>query len=361
MGRIRGTAAAVAVLAGAMLSETPLQAQHLIARTPGLANSVNAMPGMLEAFMAHGFTRAAGVDGLTMTSTFDLAAGLPWLLPVHWTAGVRFTPASALFAADEWEAYERVGLLRQDAGAPVDLNVTGAYNFTASSIDGEVALARRFGPLRLIGAARALTAPLAGADARFAAAAGAAWHVAARHSPVTLAADVALLSDRSTGEHPAWHVAVQAGLPHTALSISLHARNTVSSTLQGASLGGSRTRWGFELNAPVELLGFVTGWFASRERAMAAVDVDVDAAPAERVRTFGYLYAPMTIRIRAGETVEWVNDDAVVHTVTAENGAFDSRGIQPGERWRARFNEPGRYPYTCSPHPFMKGIVVVTP
>jgi hypothetical protein len=260
MGRIRGTAAAVAVLAGAMLSETPLQAQHLIARTPGLANSVNAMPGMLEAFMAHGFTRAAGVDGLTMTSTFDLAAGLPWLLPVHWTAGVRFTPASALFAADEWEAYERVGLLRQDAGAPVDLNVTGAYNFTASSIDGEVALARRFGPLRLIGAARALTAPLAGADARFAAAAGAAWHVAARHSPVTLAADVALLSDRSTGEHPAWHVAVQAGLRRTAIPWKSLAGSPSAGSTSRTSSRRARSITAMPGVSPTATWGIVTGF-----------------------------------------------------------------------------------------------------
>jgi plastocyanin len=74
---------------------------------------------------------------------------------------------------------------------------------------------------------------------------------------------------------------------------------------------------------------------------------------------WGYLYAPGTIRIRAGETVEWINDDAVVHTVTAENGAFDSRGIQPGGTWRARFDEAGIYPYYCGPHPFMKGVVVV--
>jgi plastocyanin len=333
--------------------------QRLIERTPGLPNSVNAATGMVEAYMTHRFTRAAGVDGITMASTFDLAAGLPFLLPLHWSSGVRFAPATFASGSDEWEIYERFGVLEQATGAYVDLMVTGAYNFAAHSVDGEVAFSRRLGAIRVIGAGRALSAPYAGASARFAVAAGAAWHIAPRHSPVTLAADVAMLTDRAAGERVAWNAAVQTGLPHTALSLSLQAGNALSTTLEGASLGTGHTRFGFELNAPVELLGFVTGWFTARERAISSVSGAVDAAPAVRVSMWGYLYAPGTIRIRAGETVEWINDDAVVHTVTAENGAFDSRGIQPGGTWRARFDEAGIYPYYCGPHPFMKGVVVV--
>ena len=63
--------------------------------------------------------------------------------------------------------------------------------------------------------------------------------------------------------------------------------------------------------------------------------------------------------VRAGSVVEWVNRDAVVHTVNAEDGTFHSGAIEAGQSWRARFDEPGRYPYYCGPHPYMKGIVVV--
>jgi plastocyanin len=126
-----------------------------------------------------------------------------------------------------------------------------------------------------------------------------------------------------------------------------------------SSLAPPPTRYAIELNAPVELPGFVLGWFTPRERAAESVRTDVATAPATRVRISGYIFAPAVVRIRAGETIEWQNDDAVVHTVNAENAAFESGAIRPGQSWRARFDEPGRYPYYCGPHPFMKGVIVV--
>ena len=72
-----------------------------------------------------------------------------------------------------------------------------------------------------------------------------------------------------------------------------------------------------------------------------------------------YAYGPGRIVIRAGDVVEWTNQDAVVHTATAQDGAWDSGGIRPGESWRARFDRPGVYLYDCGPHPFMKGTVIV--
>jgi plastocyanin len=57
--------------------------------------------------------------------------------------------------------------------------------------------------------------------------------------------------------------------------------------------------------------------------------------------------------------VEWKNDDPLAHTVTADDGSWDSGLIQPGATWRRTFDRPGTYPFHCTPHPFMKGVVVV--
>jgi plastocyanin len=46
----------------------------------------------------------------------------------------------------------------------------------------------------------------------------------------------------------------------------------------------------------------------------------------------------------------------VVHTVTAEDGSFESGEIQPGARGSVTFSRPGTYPYHCTPHPLMKGV-----
>jgi nitrite reductase (NO-forming) len=45
--------------------------------------------------------------------------------------------------------------------------------------------------------------------------------------------------------------------------------------------------------------------------------------------------------------------------VTADDGAFDSGNVDPGQSWRRRFDTPGTYPFHCTPHPFMKGVIVV--
>ena len=71
-------------------------------------------------------------------------------------------------------------------------------------------------------------------------------------------------------------------------------------------------------------------------------------------------YDPAVIRIKAGTPVTWTNGDAVAHTVTADEGAFDSGFLNPGQSWSFTFETPGTYTYYCTPHPWMKGSVIVS-
>ena len=72
-----------------------------------------------------------------------------------------------------------------------------------------------------------------------------------------------------------------------------------------------------------------------------------------------YTFKPATLTIPAGTRVVWTNKDDDPHTVTADNGSFDSKGLGQGDSYARVFSKPGRYPYHCSAHPFMKGVVVV--
>jgi plastocyanin len=65
------------------------------------------------------------------------------------------------------------------------------------------------------------------------------------------------------------------------------------------------------------------------------------------------------IRIRAGQSVAWLNHDPMVHTVTADDGSWDSGDIRPGGTFLHTFATPGRYPYHCRPHPQMRGVIIV--
>lgn len=75
-----------------------------------------------------------------------------------------------------------------------------------------------------------------------------------------------------------------------------------------------------------------------------------------------YRYQPQVVRIKAGDTVKWINRERrTSHSVVfpIEQGG-ESERFFPDESWQRRFDAPGRYPYHCGPHPEMTGVVEVT-
>jgi len=70
-------------------------------------------------------------------------------------------------------------------------------------------------------------------------------------------------------------------------------------------------------------------------------------------------FAPPQISLSEGSTVFWTNDDSTEHTVTSDEGLFDSGPIPPGETFDNTFDSSGEFGYHCSIHPFMTGIVSV--
>jgi plastocyanin len=73
----------------------------------------------------------------------------------------------------------------------------------------------------------------------------------------------------------------------------------------------------------------------------------------------GYSFKPATVTVPAGTTIAWKNLDDDPHTVTANDGSFDSKGLAQGDSWSRAFDKPGRYTYHCAIHPVMQGVVVV--
>jgi plastocyanin len=73
----------------------------------------------------------------------------------------------------------------------------------------------------------------------------------------------------------------------------------------------------------------------------------------------GFAFDPASITIKAGESVTWTNQDSPTHTITADNGEFDSGNIASGATYSFTFAKAGTYPYHCTIHPSMKGTVVV--
>jgi plastocyanin len=68
-------------------------------------------------------------------------------------------------------------------------------------------------------------------------------------------------------------------------------------------------------------------------------------------------FSPASVTVMETGSILWVNNDGVVHTVTADNGSFDSGDIQPGSSFGWTFTTIGPHPYHCKYHPEMTGLV----
>lgn len=71
-------------------------------------------------------------------------------------------------------------------------------------------------------------------------------------------------------------------------------------------------------------------------------------------------YAPNPVTIKVGDSVNWVNNDSIAHTSTANNGTtFSSGTIAPGGSFKTTFTTAGSFAYHCAFHPGMVGTVTV--
>jgi plastocyanin len=361
------SAARAALLAAALALPGPAGAQSLLDRPPNLSGGWVGNPGTLYFNFLHRFSSSdAPVRKVSNVPTFTVTAGMPLrtMLGFHYATNSALAPAYP----NEWEFWARHALFQQDGGAPVDLAGQVSYNLAAEGVDGEVTIARRLGGIRLVGAARVLSDPLEAGETRFALAGGGTLRISRYFA---LAGDVATLMDRAEDEEVAWSAGLHIAIPTTPHTLSLQAGNTNAYTLQGMSRGDETVRYGFEFTIPLTL----SRWFGpGAEGGHGAVPPPPGAPPStpsadaaaaqvagtlERAGMRSMAFTPGRIEIAAGTTVQWTNHDPLAHTVTAADRSFDSGLIQPGQSWSRTFTAPGTYDFSCTPHPFMKGVVIV--
>lgn len=72
------------------------------------------------------------------------------------------------------------------------------------------------------------------------------------------------------------------------------------------------------------------------------------------------VFVPVEVKVRVGDTLEWVNKDALAHTATATNGDW-SVVTAPKQSGRIALQKAGVFDYFCKYHPNMKGRVTVSP
>jgi plastocyanin len=328
-------------------------AQSLLDRPPNLGGTWVGNHGTIYFNFLHRFTAGdAPLRKVGNAPTFLLAAGFPARI----LAGFRYATNSQLVAAtpNEWEFFGRFQPISEANQQPLDAAILAAYNHAAESFDGELSLGKRAGPLTLLASGRVMSQAFGRDSTRFAVGGGATIRIS-RH--VALAGDVTTLLDRSDDEDVAWGAGLHFEIPYTPHSVSLQVTNTNSSTLQGSAAGTGQRRYGFEFTIPFTL----SRYFGRRTAAAADTTGPPTGGEGQTVRMSirNSAYERPTLVISRGTTLVWENQDQLDHTVTSDDGRFDSGMIQPNRNFSRRFDEAGTFTYHCTPHPFMKGTVVV--
>jgi plastocyanin len=320
--------------------------------TPNTRSAWVAPPGSPVFVFAHRFEFISGGDELLNIPTLTLGSALTsWI-----AAGLDFNSNTEIdprrLGGNELELWAMLPLLR---GRTSTGGLTAAYNTAARSVDAAVTARLSHRRVSLVPELRAFSNAFASGEGGFAAALGGIL----RLTPyLRLSADLgrALRPDTLSA---VWSGGIWAGIPGTPHSFSLHATNGGATTLQGTShpkvLGREPVRYGFSFTVP---LGTRSQW-GRIFRGGGEYSAAPTAGGTVRVAMRDVAFAPREVRVRVGDTVEWVNADPLVHTVSADDGSWESGLLAEGARFTRTFDAPGRFRYHCAPHPQMTGVVIV--
>jgi plastocyanin len=126
-----------------------------------------------------------------------------------------------------------------------------------------------------------------------------------------------------------------------------------------------KTSW--IVTVAVVIIIAMTAYFVTKQKETAKTDTNKTAqeqvTPVDdegsTVMMADLAFNPSEIRIKKGSEVTFTNNDTVAHTVTADDGSFDSGELPVGESFRQLFEQAGTFQYHCTIHPQMIGAVIV--
>jgi plastocyanin len=95
--------------------------------------------------------------------------------------------------------------------------------------------------------------------------------------------------------------------------------------------------------------------------ATTTTDSGTPAGAVVKVSMKDIKFVPEKITVKVGQKIEWTNDDAVAHNVTATDGAdFASDTIDGGGQYSYRPTKTGVIQYVCTIHSGQNGEITVT-
>ncbi|WP_053375435.1 cupredoxin domain-containing protein [Paenibacillus sp. FJAT-27812] len=86
---------------------------------------------------------------------------------------------------------------------------------------------------------------------------------------------------------------------------------------------------------------------------------ETEAVTVHTVEITNFAFSPEKLEISQGDIVNFINKDEVKHTATADDGQFDTDLLAQNASKKVTFTDAGEFGYYCTPHPGMRGTIVV--
>ena len=112
-----------------------------------------------------------------------------------------------------------------------------------------------------------------------------------------------------------------------------------------------------QTNAPVQAAQDVV---VENSSQIPPTDATLGETKTHLIRIDNFSFNPAELTIKKGDKIIWNNSDVAQHTITSDSGSeLDSEILPKGITFEHVFNSVGTYPYHCTPHPQMKGTIIV--
>jgi plastocyanin len=111
---------------------------------------------------------------------------------------------------------------------------------------------------------------------------------------------------------------------------------------------------------PPEVLALARPFMVSATATPALAATAVAGASTATVSIENFAFLPGVAMVKTGGTVTWTNQDIVPHTVTADDGSFDSGSLAQGAHFSHTFQQAGTVAYHCKYHGNMHASVTVS-
>lgn len=99
--------------------------------------------------------------------------------------------------------------------------------------------------------------------------------------------------------------------------------------------------------------------FATSTQAAPTAAAQQTLASGNQVRIVDFSFTPPALDVSIGTQITWTNAGPSNHTVTANDGSFDSGTIQRNAKFTFTPTKAGTFVYHCSIHPTMQATLIV--